>query len=105
MYKQVLSRDWLHRWVVVAATAGVAAIGLFMIGVSIDGRFPPTGIDNCAHPSCDGPGFRRARVAHQILDVCVVGVRRFFLHRRTIPGLFGRWNRIDVCRSVGKPSL
>jgi membrane-associated phospholipid phosphatase len=37
-YKQVLSRDWLYRWLVVAATSVTAAIGLFVIRISIDDK-------------------------------------------------------------------
>ena len=36
MYKQVLSRDWLYRWLVIAATAVVAGIGLFVMRVTVD---------------------------------------------------------------------
>ncbi|MEP6609793.1 MAG: hypothetical protein ABJA83_14105, partial [Burkholderiaceae bacterium] len=36
IYKQVLSRDWLYRWLVVGASAVVAGIGLFMIRVTVD---------------------------------------------------------------------
>jgi hypothetical protein len=36
MHQQVLSRDWLYRWLAIVATAVVTGIGLFMIRVSID---------------------------------------------------------------------
>src|SRR5438034_4105433 len=39
MYRQVLSLDWLYRWLVIAATAVVAGIGLFVMRVSIDVNF------------------------------------------------------------------
>jgi membrane-associated phospholipid phosphatase len=39
MYKQVLSPDWFYRWLVIAATALVAGIGLFVMRVSISGNF------------------------------------------------------------------
>ena len=39
MYKQILSPDWLYRWLVIAATALVAGIGLFVMRVSISGNF------------------------------------------------------------------
>src|SRR5438876_6503711 len=36
MYKQVLSRDWLYRWVAMVATAVIGSIGLFVIRMRID---------------------------------------------------------------------
>ncbi len=36
MYKQVLSRDWLYRWLAMVATAVIAGIGLFVIRMRID---------------------------------------------------------------------
>jgi membrane-associated phospholipid phosphatase len=36
MYKEVLSRDWLYRWLAIVATAVIAAIGFFVIRMSID---------------------------------------------------------------------
>ena len=37
-YKQVLSLDWLYRWLAIVATAIIAGIGLFMIRMSIDDK-------------------------------------------------------------------
>jgi hypothetical protein len=39
IHKQALSLDWLYRWLVIAATAVVAGIGLFVTRVSIDDNF------------------------------------------------------------------
>ena len=36
MYKQVLSRDWLYRWLAMVATAVIGGIGLFVIRMRID---------------------------------------------------------------------
>ena len=36
VYKQILSRDWLYRWLVIAAAASVAAIGASLMQLSID---------------------------------------------------------------------
>jgi membrane-associated phospholipid phosphatase len=39
IHARALFRDWLYRWLVIAATAGVAGIGLFVMRVSVDDRF------------------------------------------------------------------
>ena len=39
IHKQVLWLDWLYRWLVIAAAAVVAGIGLFVMRVSIDPNF------------------------------------------------------------------
>jgi len=36
VYRGVLSRDWLYRWLVIAATAVVAAIGVYAMQLNID---------------------------------------------------------------------
>jgi membrane-associated phospholipid phosphatase len=36
VYKHILSRDWLYRWLVIAAAAGVAAIGASLMRFSLD---------------------------------------------------------------------
>src|SRR5258705_13886685 len=36
IYQQVFSLDWRYRWLVIASTALVAGIGLFVIHMSID---------------------------------------------------------------------